>query len=174
VIGLRVDRAGCAVLAAGALAMAILFAASESPERSVPMFVAAGASVGALMVPVSAIPRSLFAAAVAADAVLTVGGVFEDFNRGDHLGHFVLSGLLIALLADAINIGGTRTRRILVLCAVGAGLGVAWELFELGVDYWLGTDMSRGLRDSLLDLLADLGGAALAAVWLTASRDACR
>jgi len=160
------DRALCAAIAAGSAIAAIALAISDRPERSVPLFVAAAASVVALFAPSTAIPRSLFAGAVALDAALTAGGAFDSFNRGDHAGHFVLTGLLVALLGSMITFGRTPATRVLALVGVAAVAGLCWELFELAADTWLGTDMSIGFRDSALDLVADLAGAAVAAWWL--------
>jgi hypothetical protein len=160
------DRALCAAIAAGSAIAAIALAISERPERSVPLFVAAAGSIVALLAPAPAIPRSLFAGAVTLDASLTAGGVFDSFNRGDHVGHFVLTGLLVALLASVVAVGQTPASRVLSLVAAGVAAGFCWELLELAFDSLLGTDMSLGLRDSALDLVADLAGAAVAALLL--------
>jgi hypothetical protein len=164
----RLDRLVCALLAVGALVAAVLLAASERPERSVPMFVAAAGSSLALVVRDPAIPRSLFAGAISVDTSLTAGGVFDSFNRGDHAGHLVLTALLLLLLAGTIPIAdSSRARAAVTVVVIGVALGSVWELLELASDHWLGTDMSLGLADSAGDLVADFAGAVLAALWLT-------
>lgn len=165
----RLDRCACALIAIGSLIAAVLLASSDRPERSAPLFVTAALSAFACAVPSPAIPRALFAGALALDASLTAGGVFESFNRGDHIGHLVLSALLVLLLAGTISWGETAGARLLTLTAVGVVAGLAWELLELISDAVAGTDMSLGLGDSLLDLTADVIGAALAAYWIVSS-----
>ena len=167
----RLDRLACAVIACGSLVAAIALAMSDRPERSVPLFVAAAMSVVALVAMSPAIPRCVVAAAIALDAALTAGGAFDSFNHGDHVGHFVLTGLLVLLLGGLVDPGGTRLARIVTLVVFAMAVGLAWELLELASDTWLGTDMSLGLRDSVLDVIADVAGASVAAWWLV-SRDA--
>ncbi|MCW3041344.1 MAG: hypothetical protein JWM31_3249 [Solirubrobacterales bacterium] len=119
-----------------------------------------------------------FVALLSGDAWATALGAFASFNRDDHPGHLVLSGLATAILARLASRAGFladtpprgrlgRIAHAATLAALGLALGGAWELVELTSDGLLGTNMSLGVSDTLGDLLADAAGSVTAAVAVT-------
>lgn len=139
-------------------------------------------SVGARLLRVNPVLDLLFALALGAEAV--IGGGNEPVAGNDTLPHIALpllsgpvlyTGLL--RLGAVPEVRGSPTPRSLVAAALVTvacvmALGAAWELVEGAADAALGTDYSQGARDTLVDLLNDLigaaGGGALVALWLRA------
>ena len=58
---------------------------------------------------------------------------------------------------------------VLVLVAIGLGVGAAWEMLEFGFDQMNGPgSMILGKVDTMIDLFCDAGGAAVGALWAVA------
>jgi GT2 family glycosyltransferase len=138
-------------------------------------------AVAARLVRVPPVFDLLLTLALAGEAVGTVlGGGW--LGLGDGASHLlvpllcapVVYQLLVRLSAIVPPEGALDARRLAgagIVSAVGVlALGAAWELVEWGADRAFGTDYSQGYTDTLSDLLADTGAAALGgvlvALWL--------
>jgi hypothetical protein len=132
----------------------------------------------------------LFACALAAEVTATGLGAYDSISWGDKLSHLVLPLLSAPILYAALVRLGAVTERsddpsasalvgaVVVTAACVLAVGALWELVEWAADSAFGTDFSQGYGDTLGDLLADavaaIGGGALVALWLQASRGAGR
>jgi Predicted membrane protein (DUF2238) len=118
----------------------------------------------------------LFVALLAVDAWLTSLGAFQDFNRNDHVGHFLLPAAVAPVLFHlAVRAGVARDdapawRAGALAAALTIALGTLWEVVEWASDEVLGTEMSLGYADTLGDLLADAGGAVAGGLLLALTR----
>jgi uncharacterized membrane protein YjdF len=115
-----------------------------------------------------------FVALAGLDAALHVAGAFQDFNRNDTFGHFVLPAAVVPIVWTALRRAGLRiesarpwiataTAQVLVISVIVA-LGSVWELVEWACDVLFGTDLSPGYTDVIHDLGMDTAGATLGAL----------
>jgi len=80
----------------------------------------------------------------------------------------IIGFALIYILNDNKNIKLTMQTKFVALFALlfAVSMGVFWELFEFGMDSFLGTNMQRsGLPDTMWDLLMDVTGAFMISLW---------
>jgi uncharacterized membrane protein YjdF len=121
-----------------------------------------------------------FVALAGLDAALHVAGAFQDFNRNDTFGHFVLPAAVAPIVWTALRRAGVRieaarpwiataTAQVLVVAVIVA-LGAVWELVEWGCDVLFGTDLSPGYTDMVHDLGMDTAGATLGALLFVRAR----
>ncbi len=171
-------RTAAAARALADLARASLFGgaiwqtASAGLVSAWEMWLTAATALAVRLIRPRPLAEAAFVLLLAADVWLTVLGAFDRFNHGDHAGHLLLSAAVTVALAEPIarRVRARRVgerRRPLVVGAVAAAatvsLGVGWEIVEALSDVVLGTNMSLGLGDSLLDLAGDGIGALLGA-----------
>jgi hypothetical protein len=122
--------------------------------------------VGLVAVRALGVPRrSLFALAVLFAALISAGllGLLGGGSFGSTCVHVVVSGLLAWALAEPVwsrmEPRARPGRRVAALVAVVLVLGVGWEIGERAADSLLGTALSVGFDETLVDLLADALGA---------------
>ncbi len=115
-----------------------------------------------------AVEASAWALTIAAVGVGIASNHFDLYRRivwYDEILHLVTAfflGVLVGARAHRTVFRGTRARlvrRVAVIVTVVLALGLLWELGEWLVDRWRGTTMSKGTKDTAVDLLADLAGA---------------
>ena len=121
--------------------------------------------------PAPAAAHLVFLVPLAIDVWLTATGAMARLDREDTVGHVILPAAVTPLLFHlAVHAGvlapPRATRAGLVAAGVGAAaltvaLGSAYELVEAACDAVVGTNMSLGYHDTILDLTADACGAAL-------------
>ena len=165
----HVPDAGRALLALAAVVLLVLGADGG-------WFLVA-AFVAALLPRVADLARPFDLAFVVAMALNGAGnafGLFATVGIFDEAAHLLTTLLgapvayaALARVADLPRPSGTPGRsRALGLLSVTAALGLApgavWELVEWGLDAWVGTDLSLGYTDTLVDLTMDTAGALLA------------
>ncbi len=76
--------------------------------------------------------------------------------------------LLVALLLYGRALTGARDHRfllVLVIAGLGRALGTLWEFAEWGYERATPVDAIKGNRDTITDLIVDIGGA-LVAGWV--------
>lgn len=78
---------------------------------------------------------------------------------------FSYSLLLFYLLSNFLDIGGSKLFLALFIALLGISCGVLIEIFEFMNDSKHNTDMQRGLKDTNFDLIFDVIGSVLAAVF---------
>ena len=91
--------------------------------------------------------------------------LFERISWWDDLAHLcggvAVAAVLLAILEAKLQVPFALAAPLVVLA--GLGVGGLWELVEFGCDQLLGAHTQSGLQETMLDLLFDLGGAALGA-----------
>jgi phage-related tail protein len=104
---------------------------------------------------------------VAGIAWLVLLGVLGHPGVGSAVAHAIAGALLGWALADGIlRAPGVRAeaRRVLVAGVLATlVVGAVWELWEWGTDALTGTDLTGGISDTILDLIAEGTGAAAGA-----------
>ena len=110
-------------------------------------------------------------------AVAAIGGLlagwYEQINSYDEVVHgwfgFSVSfaaGVWLSNKAPSLRTNH-RASFAFVIIGIGLGIGAAWEILEFAYDHLSGDrNLILGKFDTMIDLLCDLGGAALAAVLL--------
>jgi hypothetical protein len=160
----RSERFGWAeaAIAAFALVAAVFIVLGEDTETS--MF--GLGFVGLVALRALGVPRrSLFALAVLLAALISAGllGLLGGGSFGSTAVHVVVSGLLAWALAEPVwsrmEPRARPSRRVAVLVGVVLLVGVGWEIGELAAHSLLGTSLSVGFGETLVDLVADAFGA---------------
>lgn len=89
------------------------------------------------------------------------------FDRILHAGTILAVTLWLALFVFVRTFRGERgigLLRALLLASVGIALGALWEVAEWGFDRVAPGDVIKGKDDTVLDILMDTAGAAVAAI----------
>ena len=96
---------------------------------------------------------------------------FDEVLHGFTL--FAITLAVVDLLYGRVLTGREHHKLLLILTIgmVGMGLGAAWELLEAAYDAMASGNAIRGKYDTMIDLIADLTGALLAAVISTFRHD---
>ena len=113
---------------------------------------------------------SLLAVAVAVNIAGYVFGLYNRFQWFDEALHFYTSFALT--LALALRLYGRGLADIhehglvlaLTVASVGIAVGAIWEIGEWGYDQFVPANAILGKTDTIVDLILDTAGAALAAV----------
>lgn len=88
------------------------------------------------------------------------------FDRYLHaFGSFSFSLLLYYFLGRFIEYGGSRVFRALYIMLLGIGISNIFEILEFANDSTKGTNMQKGLKDTNLDIIFNIAGAFIAAVF---------
>ena len=125
-----------------------------------------------------------FVALAGLDAALHVAGAFQEFNRNDTFGHFVLPAAVAPIVWTALRRAGVRieaarpwiataTAQVLVVAVIVA-MGAVWELVEWACDVLFATDLSPGYTDMIHDLGMDTLGSTLGALLFVRARHPAR
>lgn len=121
-----------------------------------------------------AVVWSSLAIAVLANIAGYVGSLYARWAWFDKALHCYTIGALTLALSLALYgraLTGARDRRlvlILVIAAVGLGIGARWEIAEWGYDRFTPGNAIKGKDDTITDLIADALGALIAGAWASA------
>lgn len=132
---------------------------SDSLSRAVPEATAEGL----------AIAWGLAVLALAANVAGYAFNLYERFawfDRVLHAGTIFAIAFWLALIVFARALHPDQARSllaVLLLASVGVAVGALWEVAEWGADLVLAGDVIKGKHDTIMDLIMDTAGAAVAA-----------
>ena len=106
------------------------------------------------------------ASAAVASVVFGLYARFPWFDEALHAYNFFALTLLVAVYAHGVVLAGGRRHGfllVLVITAIGLGLGALWEIAEFGYDHFIAKpNVILPKLDTIVDMILDMAGALVA------------